>query len=239
MLGIRRVADRAIFFVDGNNLYHGLKDAGATGLYDLDYCKIAKKLAGPRAWCGLRYYVGQVKQEGDGQLYADQRRFVSQLRAQSPLISVHFGRIETRRKTNEAAVDLKAYLQGLGTRLDEDVYKDLWEIVTKHSQTELRVEKAVDVMLAVDMVVMAMRNEYDAAYLISADGDYTHAVSEVKGLGKKVFGASAGPAQQLTGVCNAYIPTAPSWFGDCYKDAPAPPKGPPPQAPRPSRPTRR
>ena len=34
-------------------------------------------------------------------------------------------------------------------------------------------------MLATDMVAMACRKEYDAAYLLSADGDYTHAVEFV------------------------------------------------------------
>jgi hypothetical protein len=48
-------------------------------------------------------------------------------------------------------------------------------------------------MLAVDMVRMAERNEYDTAYLLSADGDFTPAVKAVAEKGKKVFAASATP----------------------------------------------
>ena len=48
------------------------------------------------------------------------------------------------------------------------------------------VEKAVDVQIAVDMIAMAQRGEYDAAYLLSADGDFTPAVEEVLNIGRKV-----------------------------------------------------
>jgi hypothetical protein len=40
--------------------------------------------------------------------------------------------------------------------------------------------KALDVQLAVDMVVMGTRDENDAAYLLSADGDYTGAVDYMR-----------------------------------------------------------
>ena len=53
-------------------------------------------------------------------------------------------------------------------------------------------------MLAVDMVLLAERGEYDAAYLLSADGDFTPAVRATRELGRKVYVASAarGPSLQ-------------------------------------------
>ena len=42
------------------------------------------------------------------------------------------------------------------------------------------VEKAVDVMIATDMVSKAYENKYDIAYLLSADGDFTHAIKKVR-----------------------------------------------------------
>ena len=80
------------------------------------------------------------------------------------------------------------------------------------------VEKAVDVMLAVDFVIMAQRNEYDTAYLLTADGDYTHAVTFVGSLGKTVFAASAGYGAQLASVVKAFIRVDRDWFRDCYCD---------------------
>jgi hypothetical protein len=66
--------DRATVFVDGNNWYHGLKNAGLTGLGWLNYAKISAKIVGDRDWIGTRYYIGQVQQKGNAQLYADQLR---------------------------------------------------------------------------------------------------------------------------------------------------------------------
>jgi uncharacterized LabA/DUF88 family protein len=51
------------------------------------------------------------------------------------------------------------------------------------------------------MVRMADRNEYDVAYLLAADGDYTPAVEAVMGAGKKVFAASLEPGAQLAARC--------------------------------------
>ena len=44
--------------------------------------------------------------------------------------------------------------------------------------------------IAVDMVVKAMEDEFDVAYLLSADGDFVPAVETVRKMGKKVFAAS-------------------------------------------------
>lgn len=47
-------------------------------------------------------------------------------------------------------------------------------------------EKGVDVALAIDFVVMAMRGEYDVGVLVSCDTDLRPALEEVRLLGKKV-----------------------------------------------------
>ncbi len=41
------------------------------------------------------------------------------------------------------------------------------------------VEKQVDVAIAVDLVTMAFRDQYDVAYFLSADADFVSAVREV------------------------------------------------------------
>jgi hypothetical protein len=121
---------------------------------------------GPSEWLGTRYYIGQVRQVGNTQLYADQRRFLASLRATDRRVSCHLGRIEPRTVKSQAAA----------------VFHDLLALARRHQRATVMVEKAVDVMLAVDMVVMAERDEFDAAYLLSADGDFTHAVGVVQGL---------------------------------------------------------
>ena len=209
--------DRSILFVDGNNWYHSLKEAGVTEQIQLDYAKISSKLVGPRDWLGTRYYIGRLSQSGNSRLYADQRRFLSLLENTDPRISTHLGRIELRKYEENAARELHAYLGSLRTRIDPRIFKDLMSIAKKHRRGFVHVEKAVDVMLAVDMVTMAVKDEYDTAYLLSADGDYTPAVESAREEGKNVFAASPGFGRKLAGVVNSYIRLTPDWFDDCYR----------------------
>jgi uncharacterized LabA/DUF88 family protein len=77
------------------------------------------------------------------------------------------------------------------------------------------VEKAVDVMVAVDMVVMAERDQIDAAYLLSADGDFTPAAQAVKAAGKKIYAVSPSHGAQLAAAVDAFIRLDAGWFADC------------------------
>lgn len=211
------MAERATLFIDGNNWYHALRDIGMTQLGRLDYAKVSNKLVGPaRTWLATRYYIGQVKQAEAPAQYADQRRFFAQLSAQDARISHHLGRLETRIVENAAAEELLHYLNALPVRIDVKVYRDLFALAHRHRRVPVKVEKAVDVRIAVDMVSLARRDEYDAAYLLSADGDLTPAVQEVRSLRKKVFIASAASGAQLAAVANAFIRVDASWLADCW-----------------------
>jgi uncharacterized LabA/DUF88 family protein len=212
-----QVADRAVVFIDGNNWYHSLREAGVTDLGRLDYARISAKLLGPRLWVATRYYIGRLSQAGNPELYANQRSFLASLEATDGRISVHLGRIETRPFQDPAALELRQYLATLTTRIDGHVFHDLMAIAAKHADETVLVEKAVDVMLAVDMVTMAVSDSYDAAYLLSADGDLTPAVSDARTRAKKVYVASPGSGAQLAAVANAFITLEPDWFSDCYK----------------------
>ncbi len=212
----RDLSDRAVIFIDGNNWYHATKESGVQDLLRLDYSKIATKLVGPRDWIGTRYYIGRVRQSGNAQLYAGQRRFLSSFKNANVLHSVHLGRLEPRPVVDSAATELRRYLGQLTTRIDHHVYHDLMAIC-RNRQTTVMVEKAVDVMLAVDMVVMAERDEFDAAYLLSADGDFTPAVQAVRSHSKKVYAASCSRGAQLAAAVNSFIPLDRLWFDSCYR----------------------
>lgn len=208
--------ERAIVFVDGNNWYHALKRAGCTGLGWLNYAKVSTKLLGAREWLGTRYYIGQVQQTGDGTLYADQRRYLSWLSARDKRITIHFGRLEAHTAENDFAKEIRTYLATLTTRIDPTVYRYLVSAAKRHETSTVIVEKAVDVALAVDLVRMADRNEFDVAYLLAADGDYTPAVEAAMGAGKKVFAAALEPGAQLASVVYKYIPLKRDWLTDCF-----------------------
>jgi uncharacterized LabA/DUF88 family protein len=210
------MTDRALLFVDGNNWYHALCDVGVEDRARLDYKLISEKLVGPREWIGTRYYIGQVTQQQGEKVYAQQRSFLAKLQNTDRRISVHLGRIEPRATVNDAAKELREYLAALQTRIDPVIYIDLSAIAKRHSQTTVFVEKAVDVHLAIDLVTLAMKDAYDAAYLLTADGDYTPAVDAVRAVGKKVYAACPLPGAQLAKAVNSFIRIVPAWFGDCY-----------------------
>lgn len=210
------MADRAVLFIDGNNWYHSLSKARVQDLARLDYAKISQKLVGPRDWIGTRYYIGRVRQEGNLQLYADQRSFLASLEATDPRISTHLGRLEPRTVKNAAAAELRQYLFSLKTHIDKGVFQDLVDLAKRHHSAQVMVEKAVDVMVAVDMVAMAERDEMDAAYLLSADGDFTPAALAVKAAGKKIYAVSPSHGAQLGAAVDSFIRLDSGWFGDCY-----------------------
>jgi len=208
--------NRAVVFIDGNNWYHALKLAGVTGQMHLSYPKIAKKLVGPREWRELRYYVGQVQQTGNTDLYASQRQFFAKLTGADDRVTLHTGRLETRPVKNKCAEEILEYLGGLQTRIDRTVHHRLLEIAKQHRRGTVMVEKAVDVMIAVDMVVMAERDKYDTAYLLSADGDFTPVAKAVRAHGKKIFAVCPSRGAQLAAAVDAFIPIDAAWFIDCF-----------------------
>ena len=209
--------ERAVVFVDGNNWYHALKEAGLTGLGWLNYAKVSAKIVGARDWIGTRYYIGQVQQRGNPALYADQRRYMAWTCARDKRVSVHYGRLEERPEQNKLAGELQRYLGHHSVRIDPTVYRDLFALARRYAKSTVVVEKAVDVKIAVDLIQMAIRDEYDVAYLLSADGDYTPATEAVKVVpGKKVFAASLRPGAELARAVYRFIPLKRDWFADCF-----------------------
>lgn len=210
------MVDRAVVFIDGNNWFHGLCDVGVADRGRLDYRKISEKLLGPRDWIETRYYIGQLNQTHNASLYAQQRSFLARLISTDSRISVHFGRTEPRNTSNEAANELRSYLASIKGKIDTTIFSDLSDIAKRHADATVFVEKAVDVFLAIDLVTLAINNTYDAAYLLTADGDYTPAVDAARKLGKKVYAASCRSGARLAQAVNSFIRLQQSWFADCY-----------------------
>ncbi len=209
--------ERAIFFVDGSNFYHGMKKLGlkANGL---DYSKVSQKLAEGREWVETRFYIGKLTQKADPTLYDGQRKFLSKLENQDK-INVFPGRMELR-TTKNTANNLSIWLDNLSKSKKRDaisswVKRELWDIAKK--KDFFWVEKSVDVNIATDMVSMAHENEYDVAYLLSADGDFTPAVQKVHDIGKKVVVVSPAHGHKIAQVANVFIHLKKEYFHDCWE----------------------
>ncbi|MBT4192163.1 MAG: NYN domain-containing protein [Candidatus Diapherotrites archaeon] len=70
-----------------------------------------------------------------------------------------------------------------------------------------KVEKGVDVKLAVDLISNAFKDRFDIAIIISNDADFVPAIKEVQNRGKKVFNVSFPKTKSfhLNKVCDRTI----------------------------------
>ena len=208
---------RAILFIDGNNWYHSLKRIGVSS-HDLDYQEVAKKLLlDGRKLAGIRYYIGKINDN-----IARIRRQDTQLKnLRLQNIHISLGRIEKTTilpKNNSLIEKLNQILDRESTRIPDDVHNELTQLCREQISVYTEKEKQVDVRIAVDLVSMAQRDEYDVAYLLSADGDFVPAVEEARRLGKQVFAVSASSGWQLGTAVNTFIPISSSdWFHGCYR----------------------
>ena len=201
-------AERALLFIDGSNFYHHARGIGiATG--SLDYRILARKLILDRQLVGIRYYVGKVS--GDFSRIASQGKFLDRIRSQG--VDVFLGRIERRMldpDDNPLIQRLKTLIAANRTDLNDSILNALNALCeTRQPQYT---EKRVDVSIAVDMVAMAYADQYDVAYLLSADGDFVPAVEVVKAVGKRIFAASPRVGRELEKAVHAFIPLKAEWF---------------------------
>ena len=210
------MSQRAILFIDGSNWYHSLRRNAVTAPMELDYGKISHKLVGPREWMQTRYYIGALQQEWNPRAYADQRRFLDRLQRTDERITVRLGRLEPRLETNPLAEKLAALVESEPTALGP-LSQTLHELAARHSNITVLREKAVDIMLAVDLLRLAGEGRYDAAYLLSADGDFTPAVEAVASAGIPVYAASPDMGYALRRAVRSYIHLKKAWFSDCYR----------------------
>ena len=215
--------ERAIIFIDGNNFYNAMKRSDCYS-HNLNYEAFSRKLVQDRKWIATRYYIGQIPQDSKGlnkqqkykqnDLYKKQRQFLAGLSSFNR-VQYFFGRLE--RKHTYLPKQLSNWLANLPEDLSPEVSK-ISKQLRKLSRIPTYVEKAVDVQIAVDMITMAHRGEYDVAYLLSADGDFTPVVKEILKIGSKVFVASPAEGAQLARAVghHRYIRMRRDFFDGCW-----------------------
>ena len=113
---------------------------------------------------------------------------------------------------------LKKWLDALPNRPDVSISPEIVEELRRVASIDsvTWVEKGVDVMIATDMVSMAYEGQYDTAYRLSADGDFTHAIKKVRDTGRKVFVASPIPGNEISKAADTFIPLDSRFFDGCW-----------------------
>ena len=194
-------SERAMLFIDGSNWHHALDKIGVDSNL-VDYSRFAKNLVGERELMEIRYYVGRVSSSRHQQ--AKQENFIAKIESHN--VRVCFGRVVTRSvdpANHPISEKIKTLLETQVDNIPQDIHKALEEISSQ--KIKERVEKQVDVHLATDLVDCAHRDQYDIAYLFSADEDFVPAVKIARRCGKRVVAASARPGTQLSDAVNAFI----------------------------------
>jgi len=97
--------DRVSIFVDGSNLYHGLK--GEFGRTDLDFNLFIQQLVNGRRLIRTYYYNASIPASQNAEQASNQQRFFDRLR-RIPYLDIRLGRLEPRDNTFvEKGVDIR------------------------------------------------------------------------------------------------------------------------------------
>ena len=183
-----------MIFIDGSNLYHGLKEV--IGTAKIDFAKFGDILARGRRLEKIYYYNAPLAQTKKNiEAYKAQQRFFNSLKFVPNLIC-KLGRLEKR--------------------VIEIEHEGIAKILGRERVT-FPVEKGVDINIAVDMLTSAYDNAYDVAILVSGDGDFAVAVEAVKKLNKPVECAffKAKKCFHIQKVASRFIPLDKNYLLSC------------------------
>lgn len=143
--------ERVIFYIDGFNLYYGLKEKGWKKYYWLNLQEMCARLTLPdQELIKVQYFTTRIS-GADEDKRQRQNRFIEALET-LPLVDIHYG----------------VYISS------PQICFNCGHTFIKHN------EKKTDVNIAVRMITDGLEDLYDTAILISADGDLTPAVEAIK-----------------------------------------------------------
>jgi uncharacterized LabA/DUF88 family protein len=149
--------EKVISYIDGYNLYHGLKSQGWKWAYWLNLHLMTKNLLSEsQELIATKYFTTRVSVPEDKRLR--QQKFLEALET-IPEIKFFYGK----------------YVP------DEVVCRKCGHTYTTYH------EKMTDINIAVEMLTDAMKNKYDTAILVSGDSDLVNVVHRVKEFKKKVI----------------------------------------------------
>jgi uncharacterized LabA/DUF88 family protein len=173
------MAERVIAYIDGFNLYFGLKDKGWKRLYWLDVANLAKNLLrADQQLEAVRYFTARIS------------RPPSKQRRQNAFL--------------EATAELGKCTMHYGQYLDKQ--RGCPRCTYTYDVSE---EKMTDVNIAVEMMADAVENRFVMALLVSADSDLTPPVKKIKSLfpGKRIVAAfpPARNSQRLASAVDAQL----------------------------------
>ena len=179
--------ERIGFYIDGYNVYYGLRQKGFRRYYWLDYRALANAFVHPhQILARVKYFTSRISGPDDSR--KRQSTYLDALAARGGLTIIE-GRIE-RRPVKCPACDHR------------------WR------RPE---EKKTDVAIATNLVADAHRDLIDTAMLLCADADLVPAVQEVRSIGKRVIVISprGRTSDELTAEADHHLHINKSRLGRC------------------------
>jgi uncharacterized LabA/DUF88 family protein len=150
---VRFTVVRVVAYVDGFNLYFGLRERYGRKYLWLNVQALAASLLRPgQSLKGVEYFTARVRNNAEGE--QRQSDYLDALGEHSPLVKIKDGRFQEKDRR----------CRGCGS---------VWTIFE---------EKETDVNIAVALLADAVRDRFDTAFVISADSDLCPAVRETKSL---------------------------------------------------------
>lgn len=168
---------RVIAFVDGQNLYHGAKEAFGYPFPNYDVQKLAAAICAARGWMltAVRFYTGYPAVDDDAFWH---HFWMNKLSAMGRR-GVHVFKRELRYRNRSVKLPDGRYHSFLAGE-----------------------EKGVDVRIAIDILRAAHRGEYDLGLILSQDQDLSEVVDEIQVIageqGRWIRMASAFPSSPIS-----------------------------------------
>ncbi|HRX52754.1 MAG TPA: NYN domain-containing protein [Candidatus Krumholzibacteria bacterium] len=150
---------RAIAFFDGQNLYHGAKEAFGYQTPNYDALALAGSVCARNGWLlsKTRFYTGIHNQQQNPELYSFWSNKIAQMKR----------------------MGITCFTPTLKYRPRQFVTAGR-QVITKL----VGVEKGVDVRIALDIVRLARQREFDVAVVFSQDQDLAEAAKEIRSIAR-------------------------------------------------------
>jgi len=191
---------RAIIFIDGNNLYHCMKAMGINP-GSIDYLKLSEMICSKfNVVREKTIYYNSVPSIASGEeKYYKHMRFLTALE-NLPKFGVQRRKLQ-RRSNKEILEEKMALLRQLKVcqKCRPVVEKNCLDCIGDISEKE----KGIDVMLAVEAIEKAMKNEYDYCILVSGDADFIPVLNLIRANGKQIKSVSV-PAGYSSDIRNTF-----------------------------------
>lgn len=143
-------AERVKVYIDGFNLYHGMRQKHGRRYHWLDLQALVASMLRPHQHLvGIDYFTARVRKQPESE--QRQATYLDALAAHCDLLRIVEGRFQEKKRRCQSC----------------------------HTETVLHEEKETDVSIAAALIEDAVNDVFDAAMLISADSDLCPAVRAV------------------------------------------------------------